>query len=267
LSAGVLEVKQISIFIVGVAAAFAIVPAFAEDFTAGKTPAQLFRSDCGECHRSPNGLAKNADVQSLASFLSEHYTTKSETAAALAAYVSGFSSSGRNRGTGATTPPARDPGRLRSDAAPANSSALPGLSDEPSPRRRRAVSAPADAEKKQRRDDGDVPRPPRRVGSDSPKTNAPTRTGTQPSEAQDPISRVRAYLSSGMNSSEAGKTETPKARKRRKPADHAPAAGSGTTSSEAPAAAEPAAAAPPEPEAAAAQPAETPAADTTRQEQ
>ena len=252
--------KQISIFIVGVAAAFAIVPAFAEDFTAGKTPAQLFRSDCGECHRSPNELAKNADVYSLASFLREHYTTKSETAGALAAYVASFPSSGRNRGAGATTPTARDPGRLRSDAAPANSPALPGLSDEPSPRRRRAVSAP------ESHDDGDVPRPPRRIGSDSPKTNAPTRTDAQPSEAQDPISRRRTYLSSGMNSSEAGKTGTPKARKRRKPADAPPAAVSGATGSEAPSATEPAAAAPPQPAAAVAQPAEAPAANTTPQE-
>jgi len=259
-----MEVKQISIFIVGVAAAFAIVPAFAEDFTAGKTPAQLFHSDCGECHRSPNGLAKNTDVRSLANFLREHYTTKSETAGALAAYVSSFSSSGRNRGTDATAPPARDPGRLRSDAAPANSPARPGLSDDPSPRRRRAVSAP------ESQDDGDVPRPPRRVGSDSPKTNAPTRTGAQPSEAQDPISRLRTYLSSGMNSSEAGKTGTPKARKRHKPADDAPAAGSGATGSEAPPATEPAAAAPPQPAAApaaaVAQPAEAPAADATPEE-
>src|ERR1700722_19455674 len=27
--------------------------ALAQDFTAGKTPAQLFGSDCSECHRSP----------------------------------------------------------------------------------------------------------------------------------------------------------------------------------------------------------------------
>ena len=79
---------------------------WAQDFTAGKTPAQLFRSDCSECHRTPNGLAKNRDVATLAGFLREHYTTKAESAVALAAYVSGFSGRGpadvRNRAASAT---------------------------------------------------------------------------------------------------------------------------------------------------------------------
>src|SRR5450432_229208 len=73
----------------------------AQDFTAGKTPAQLFSSDCAECHRTPGGLAKGRDVKALASFLREHYTTKSDTAGSLAAYVSGFTGTGpadiRNR--------------------------------------------------------------------------------------------------------------------------------------------------------------------------
>src|ERR1700674_1652617 len=65
----------------------------AQDFTAGKTPAQLFSSDCSECHRSPAGLAKNRDARTLAGFLRQHYTTKPDTAGALAAYVSGFAGS------------------------------------------------------------------------------------------------------------------------------------------------------------------------------
>src|SRR6516225_11961331 len=44
------QVKQISIFVLGFAAAFASGSAPAQDLTAGKTPAQLFRSDCAECH-------------------------------------------------------------------------------------------------------------------------------------------------------------------------------------------------------------------------
>jgi hypothetical protein len=102
-------VKQISIFVLGFVTAFASAPAPAQDLTAGKTPAQLFRSDCAECHRSPNGLARNHDVRGLADFLREHYTTKSETAGALAAYVSGFAAGGaaaRNRGTGVVAPAA-----------------------------------------------------------------------------------------------------------------------------------------------------------------
>src|SRR5262249_2087195 len=101
------QVKQISIFVLGFAAAFASASAPAQDLTGGKTPAQLFRSDCAECHRSPSGVAKSRDVHALADFLREHYTTKSETAGALAAYVSSFAAGGaaaRNRGTGAAAP-------------------------------------------------------------------------------------------------------------------------------------------------------------------
>jgi hypothetical protein len=234
-------VKQISIFLVGLAAAFASVPVAAEDFTAGKTPAQLFRSDCGECHRSPNGLARDPDVRALAGFLREHYTTKSETAGALAAYVSGFASTGagRNRGSGVAAPPVRDRSRPRSDAesedAPARSV------DEPPVRHRRTVTITVDGEKKRRAyDDGNVPRPPRGIGTASPKPNAQTRA-SEP--ADDPVSRLRGYLSSGMNSesaiAEAGKTGAPKARKRRGATDDAQAGAK--ANADVPAAAPPAA--------------------------
>jgi len=69
------------------ALAFGLGPAAAQDFTAGKSPAQLFQSDCTACHRSPAGLAKGRDTRGLTSFLREHYTTKVESAAALAAYL------------------------------------------------------------------------------------------------------------------------------------------------------------------------------------
>lgn len=92
--AGVGEVK-IAALIIGFAAACAIVPARAEDLTAGKTPAQLFRSDCSACHHSPNGLVRErGNARGLAAFLSDHYTTNTESAVALAAYVSGLASPG-----------------------------------------------------------------------------------------------------------------------------------------------------------------------------
>jgi hypothetical protein len=65
------------------------VPAGAQDYSAGKTPAQLFQSDCAACHKSPHGLAKGRDVRALSGFLREHYTTKAESAGALAAYLAG----------------------------------------------------------------------------------------------------------------------------------------------------------------------------------
>jgi hypothetical protein len=254
-------VKQISIFLVGLVAAFASIPVAAEDFTAGKSPAQLFRSDCGECHHSPNGLAKDADVRALASFLREHYTTKSETAGALAAYVSGFASTGatRNRGPGAAAPSARDHSRPRSDAESEEAPANPVAVQEPPVRHRRTATITVDGDSKKRRadDDGAVPRPPRRIGTASPKPHAQP-PASQP--AEDPILRLRTYLSSGMNSqsaaAEAGKTGAPKARKRRGVTDDAQAGGPPKANADAPAA-EPAAA----PSAAMPQPAETPAGE------
>jgi hypothetical protein len=60
-----------------------------ENFSAGKSPAQLFASDCtgAGCHRGPQGLAKDRGQLGLAGFLREHYTNSRESAAALAAYL------------------------------------------------------------------------------------------------------------------------------------------------------------------------------------
>jgi hypothetical protein len=70
----------------GIVGAVASGPSLAQDFTEGKSPAQLFAGDCAACHKSPQGLAKS-DAHSVASFLREHYTTKPEMADALAAYL------------------------------------------------------------------------------------------------------------------------------------------------------------------------------------
>jgi hypothetical protein len=78
---------------------------FAQDFTAGKTPAQLFASDCSACHRSPDGLGKKYNTGSLTGFLRAHYTTKQETAGSLAKYVMGFAAA---RPVATTSPTAED---------------------------------------------------------------------------------------------------------------------------------------------------------------
>jgi hypothetical protein len=59
-----------------------------ENFSA-KPPAALFASDCtgSGCHKSPQGLGKNAGIGGLAGFLREHYTNSRESAAALANYL------------------------------------------------------------------------------------------------------------------------------------------------------------------------------------
>jgi hypothetical protein len=212
-------VKQISALIIGFAgfaAAFAIAPALAEDLTAGKTPAQLFRSDCGACHRSPNGLVKErGNVSGLTSFLREHYTTKAESAAALAAYVSGLASPGGSARTG------RGDRRSRNDGDAPVATAVPAdpAAAEDPPRRRRAASPPDDGGRRQVRDNGDAPRPPRGVGTGaSPAGSDAAARASQPREGTDPLTRLRSYLSSGQDSgsasAQAARTGAPKARKR-----------------------------------------------------
>src|SRR5262245_24355836 len=69
-----------------------------ESLDRGKTPAQLFASDCSPCHKSPQGLAKSGGLFGLDGFLREHYTASRESAAAIANYLKsmeGPSGSGR----------------------------------------------------------------------------------------------------------------------------------------------------------------------------
>src|SRR5262249_14646522 len=95
--------------------------ASAQDYTAGKTPAQLFASDCSACHKTPQGLAKGRDVRSLTGFLREHYTTKVESASALASYLAGMGGGGGERqkpGTAAQKPAEGERPKPRTVAAP-----------------------------------------------------------------------------------------------------------------------------------------------------
>ena len=58
-----------------------------ENLDHGKTPAQLFASDCAVCHKSPQGLAKSGGLFGVESFLRQHYTASRESAAAIAGYL------------------------------------------------------------------------------------------------------------------------------------------------------------------------------------
>ena len=79
-----------------------------ENLDFGKTPAQLFASDCAICHKSPQGLAaKGGGILGLESFLREHYTASRESAAAIAGYL-------RAAGNAPATPPGRKP-RVKGD--------------------------------------------------------------------------------------------------------------------------------------------------------
>lgn len=75
--------------LLALAAVTAAAPACAQDnLQRGKSPQQLFASDCAICHKSPQGLAKGGGgLFGLQGFLREHYTTSRETAAMLARYL------------------------------------------------------------------------------------------------------------------------------------------------------------------------------------
>lgn len=59
----------------------------AENLDAGKSPSQIFSSTCSACHKSPRGLLKNTPASSLPGFLRQHYTTGSDMASVLSAYL------------------------------------------------------------------------------------------------------------------------------------------------------------------------------------
>ena len=76
-----------------------------ENLDKGKTPAQLFASDCAVCHRSPKGLAKSGGLFGLDNFLREHYTASRESASAIAGYLRSLDA----------TPASRPAKRVKSD--------------------------------------------------------------------------------------------------------------------------------------------------------
>jgi hypothetical protein len=81
-----------------------------EDLNRGKTPAQLFASDCAECHRNPRSISKRDNANALADYLRVHYTASRESAAAIAGYLASL---------GGAVEPAR-PARSATPSRPKN---------------------------------------------------------------------------------------------------------------------------------------------------
>jgi len=72
----------------GIALWAAAVPAHSQsNLDAGKSAAQIFASTCSNCHRSPREIRRTT-----ASFMREHYTTGSQEAATMAAYLASVGS-------------------------------------------------------------------------------------------------------------------------------------------------------------------------------
>jgi hypothetical protein len=211
--------------------------ALAQDFTAGKTPAQLFSSDCSTCHHLPNGLGKKYDAGSLSAFLRAHYTTKPDNAGALAKYVMGFATL---RAAPVTAPSGDEGGAARSaeesPRARRRTSNLSGDGEKPSRPRAEPNRAEATNQEPPRPPPGPTPPGPAAEAAVQPPPAAPrnaqpvrgrstesessppvaklndyARSGASvaPREAYDPIARIRAYAASGAGPLEAA-AEAPK---------------------------------------------------------
>src|ERR1700754_2075438 len=65
----------------------AAVPVRAQNLEAGKSPSQIFSGTCTACHKGARGLLRTVAPGSLPGFLRQHYTTSSEMASVLSAYL------------------------------------------------------------------------------------------------------------------------------------------------------------------------------------
>src|SRR6202008_5094828 len=66
---------------------FAAAPVRAQNLEAGKSPSQIFAGTCTACHKGARGLLKTVSPGSLPGFLRQHYTTSSQMASVLSAYL------------------------------------------------------------------------------------------------------------------------------------------------------------------------------------
>jgi hypothetical protein len=117
-------------------AVLSVCPVSAQNLEAGKAGAQIFAEVCSGCHRSARELRSGAS----ASFLREHYTTGSEMASTMAAYLASATNDPRSapapkRAPVAGVPASAAPQQATADpkpvtppqaASPANGKPRPG---------------------------------------------------------------------------------------------------------------------------------------------
>ena len=120
-------------------------PAGAQNLEAGKTPAQIFAATCAVCHKGPQGLLKSVAPGSLPGFLRQHYTTSTNMAAAMSAYVLSNGAANRRAGDDHLTREGRESRTLPK----------PGAQEaEPRQERRLGVETPARGHTAKPKDEG-----------------------------------------------------------------------------------------------------------------
>ena len=174
------------------------------DLNAGKSPAEVFRSDCGVCHKTPQGLAK--DQRSLGNFLRQHYTTGQPQADAMASYLASIGGGGAPatpvspvRGgpdkperppaaVGSRRPagePADGPGQSEKKRAPVEQASRPA---EPKPEAASASesSKPEHAARTPESKPVEPPKPQEAAKPAEPQSSAARRRAAQPAEGSQP---------------------------------------------------------------------------------
>jgi len=73
----------------------------AQNLDEGKSPAALFANGCAACHKSPRSLARGRIRLQLFMFLKDHYSTSSNEAWALSAYLASAGETPRGPKSGA----------------------------------------------------------------------------------------------------------------------------------------------------------------------
>jgi hypothetical protein len=184
---------------------FAAVPAQAQNLEAGKSPSQIFAGTCSACHKSPRGLLKTVPAGSLPGFLRQHYTTSSDMASLLSAFLVS-NGAADTRYVGTQSKPDKD---AKSEAKP---NAAPEQFDRHG-RRLRPSAASQEAAKpdapSQDAKPGDEPSPPPYSGRQGRKRLA--RPGEAPDAAK-PAVDSHAPAHSASERGPDGRKSTPKQR-------------------------------------------------------
>lgn len=151
----------------GVALLLMAAPACAQDNRdRGRTPQQVFATDCAICHKSPQGLAKGGGgLFGLQGFLREHYTASRETANLMARYLEGLGE-----------PPAGEQKRQpqRRTAKPSDAKPADAKPADAKP----ADAKPADAKTEPKPESKPEPKPePKAESNPEPKANSEIKSG------------------------------------------------------------------------------------------
>lgn len=123
-----------------------------ENLDRGKSPQQMFATDCAVCHKTPQGLSSKSGMLGLQEFLRKHYTASRESAQALADYLSRSGDAPAAKPAAKKKDPAKPaaakPGEAKpADAKPAEAKAKPDEKKEEAPKAAQPAAASGAAPK------------------------------------------------------------------------------------------------------------------------